>query len=186
MVTGGFRLRALPLLLAGTCIALFAASPVLADQQTDQGMPPPMPGPMMDSSGPANGPPLVPLWYYCGAPVGYFPYVKTCTDDDWHGLPPMPPPPGAGPPLSEHVWNYCDETRSFYPYVATCAHRWVSVPAGTPDAAGSPDRRPPVANWFYCDEARGYFPFVQTCRENWRPVPSVPPPTVSTALPAVR
>jgi hypothetical protein len=122
-------------------------------------------------------PPPMPLWYYCDRPGGYYPYVKTC-EGDWQGMPPAPPPPGAGPPISDVAWDYCDDVKGYYPYVASCKHHWVAIQASVPDEEASTDRPPAIAMWFYCTKAKGYFPYVRNCAETWRMMPAIPPANV--------
>ena len=164
-------------------------STVIIDPDPDA--PYPYPGPYPDAplppDGPAGGnaaltaPPPMPVWYYCGKPAGFYPYVKTC-EDDWQHMTPSPPPPGAGPPLSEDSWDYCDDTKAYYPYVASCRHHWVAMPATLPDIEMPLDRPPAIAMWFYCDvQAKGYFPYVQNCPETWKMMPAIPPPSLAQA-----
>lgn len=128
----------------------------------------------------ANVPPPQPLWYYCDKPSGFYPYVKAC-EGEWEGLAPAPPPPGAGPPLSQDSWDYCDDAKGYYPYVASCKHHWVAVPASLPEVEMPLDRPPAIAMWFYCTEAKGYFPYVRDCAQNWRMMPSIPPASLAPA-----
>lgn len=51
----------------------------------DDSAPPPDAGP-----GPAV--PQQQSWYYCDAPQGYYPYVRSCTHP-WQAVAPTPPPP---------------------------------------------------------------------------------------------
>jgi hypothetical protein len=143
--------------------------------------PPDAPGqPPVGGEDVANIPPPQPLWYYCDKPAGFYPYVKTC-EGDWQGIEPAPPPPGAGPPLSEDSWDYCDDAKGYYPYVASCRHHWIAVPATLPEVEMPLDRPPAIAMWFYCSEAKGYFPYVRDCTQNWRMMPSVPPASLPPA-----
>jgi hypothetical protein len=122
----------------------------------------------------------MPVWYYCGNPGGYYPYVKTC-EDDWQSIAPAPAPPGAGPPLSEDSWDYCDDAKGYYPYVASCKRHWIAMPATVPDVEMPLDRPPAIAMWFYCTEPKGYYPYVHDCPQTWKMMPSMPPASLSPA-----
>jgi len=167
------------------------SSTVVIDPDPDA--PYPYPGPYPDAPVPPDGPgqsggnaalmapPPMPVWYYCGKPAGFYPYVKTC-EDDWQQMTPSPPPPGAGPPLSNDSWDYCDDAKAYYPYVASCKHHWVAMPATLPDVEMPLDRPPAIAMWFYCDvQPKGYFPYVQNCPQTWKMMPAIPPPSLPPA-----
>jgi hypothetical protein len=126
----------------------------------------------------ATVPPPMPVWYYCDKPGGYYPYVKTC-EGDWAGIPPTPPPPGSGPPLSEDSWDYCDDAKGYYPYVASCKHHWIAMPPTLPEVEMPLDRPPAIAMWFYCSEHKGYYPYVRDCSETWKMMPAVPPASIA-------
>lgn len=141
--------------------------------------PSPPPGPPGDQSDVAYAPPPA-VWFYCDKPAGYFPYVKEC-QGSWLPLPVMPPPPGAGKPLSTDAFEYCEGSKAYYPYVATCSGHWIAQTASIPDPFAVLENAPPVAEWFYCDASKAYFPFARSCVDNWRHTPAVPPANVAPA-----
>ncbi len=118
-------------------------------------------------------------WYYCDAPDGYYPYVKSCAHG-WTPIPIAPPPPGTAAPLSYSDWQWCEETKAFFPYVGSCKAGFVAVPVTAPGKDQGPP--PQVANWFFCDAPRGYLPYVVQCSHDWRSVPAVPPPSVKITV----
>lgn len=114
------------------------------------------------------------FWYYCDAPDGFYPYVKSCSHD-WTRIPISPPPPGTAPPLSYSDWQWCAEKNAFFPYVTSCPTGFEPVPVTAPgkDQVGPPQ----VANWYFCEDPKGYSPYVVQCGRDWRAVPAVPPPS---------
>lgn len=122
---------------------------------------------------------IVAYWYYCDAPDGYYPYVKSCSHD-WTRIPISPPPPGTAAPVSYSDWQWCEDKKAFFPYVTSCLAGFTPVPVTAPgkDQAGPPQ----VANWYFCDEPRGYSPYVVQCAHDWRAVPAVPPPSVKITV----
>jgi len=122
---------------------------------------------------------MSPSWYYCDAPDGYYPYVKSCAHG-WTPIPIAPPPPGAAAPLSYSDWQWCEESKGFFPYVTSCKAGFVAIPVTAPGKDQGPP--PQVANWFFCDAPRGYLPYVVQCSHDWRAVPAVPPPSVKITV----
>lgn len=118
-------------------------------------------------------------WYYCDAPDGYYPYVKSCAHG-WTPIPIAPPPPGAAAPLSYSDWQWCEESKAFFPYVTACKAGFVAIPVTAPGKDQAPP--PQVANWFFCDAPKGYLPYVVQCSHDWRAVPAVPPPSVKITV----
>ncbi len=119
------------------------------------------------------------FWFYCDAPDGYYPYVKSCVHP-WNIIPIALPPPGAAPPISYSDWQWCEETKSFFPYVSSCHAGFVSIPVTAPNAESAGP--PAAANWFFCNDPKGYLPYVMQCKHDWRAVPSVPPPSVKITV----
>ena len=145
----------------------------------------PYPGTPSGSTGdpqnlPASGAPRSksdwPLWYYCSAPDGFYPYVKACSRG-WKGLPVMPPPPGAKAPISEGDWQYCGSPVGFFPYISSCQRPWLSIPPTIPMPGAGSENAVSAAQWFYCREPSGYFPYIARCKD-WLLTPAVPPPAL--------